>query len=109
MENIIYNELKTRGYNVDVGIVDVNDMDKNGRYRKKQLEIDFVANQGSKRYYVQSAFRMDNEDKVRKEQRSLKNVPDSFKKLIVVRDAIKPKRNDLGIKEFLLNENSMDE
>ena len=85
MENILYNELRSRGYNVDVGMVETMERNKDGKPTRKRLEIDFVANQGSKRYYIQSAFRMDNEEKAEQEQKSLLNISDSFKKIILVK------------------------
>lgn len=108
MENIIYNELLIRGYNVDVGVVEVRE--DNAR---KQLEVDFVCNQGSKRYYIQSALNLDTEEKTLQETKSLNNIGDNFKKIIVVKDNIKLWRNDagiliIGIQEFLLNKNSLD-
>jgi predicted AAA+ superfamily ATPase len=112
MENIIYNELLYRGYNVDIGIVEYNVVDKNKKVRK-QLEIDFVCNLGSKRYYIQSAFSIPDEEKMRQEKESLIRVNDSFKKVIVVRDDIKPWRTEegilvIGIQDFLLNDNSLE-
>ena len=89
MENIIYNELRSRGYTVDVGVVEKRGTDENGKEYKNQLEIDFVANLGSKRYYIQSAFSMPTEEKRIQEKASLVNVNDSFKKIIVVKDAVK--------------------
>lgn len=80
MENIIYNELGYSGYNVDVGMVEIVERGMDGKRERKRLEVDFVANQGSRRYYIQSAFRMEDNDKVRQEKKSLINVPDSFKK-----------------------------
>ena len=108
MENIIYNELLIRGYNVDVGVVEVREGDV-----RKQLEVDFVCNLGSKRYYVQSALNIDTPEKTLQETKSLNNIGDSFKKIIVVKDNIKLWRNDqgiviMGIQEFLLNKNSLD-
>ena len=108
MENIIYNELLMRGYNVDVGVVEIRDGDS-----KKQLEVDFVCNLGNKRYYIQSALNIDEPEKALQEIRPLNNIGDSFKKIIVVRDNIKLWRNDsgiliIGIQEFLLNKNSLD-
>lgn len=108
MENIIYNELLRRGYNVDVGVVVIRDGNV-----KKQLEVDFVCNMGSKRYYIQSALNIDNKEKQMQEIRPLNNIYDSFKKIIVVKDDIKLWRNDdgiliIGIQEFLLNNNSLD-
>lgn len=83
MENIIYNELRIRGYKIDVGIVEHYETDKDGKRKKKQLEVDFVASKGSEKYYIQSAFAMTNPEKIAQEQRSLKNIPDSFKKIII--------------------------
>lgn len=113
MENIIYNELRYRGYNVDVGVVDVRVKDKDGNYSKTKLEIDFVANQGSKKYYIQSAFRLSDEEKTYQEQRPLISVRDSFKKIIIVGEKIKLNRDEQGIVvidifDFLLNPNSLD-
>lgn len=107
MENIIYNELRIRGFNVDVGIVEVSD-----KAKKKQLEIDFIATKGSEKFYVQSAFAMPTEDKEQQEIRPLKAVKDSFKKIVIVRDNIKIRRDEngittMGIKNFLLDENSL--
>lgn len=112
MENIIYNELLVRGYNVDVGVVEINEEDKNGNKIRKQIEVDFVCNQGSKRYYVQSAFAIPDKEKMEQEQRPFNYIQDSFKKIIVVRDNIKLWRNDegtviMGIEEFLLNKDSL--
>lgn len=109
MENIIYNELIVRGYNVDVGVVEVRDEDKN----RKQLEVDFVCNLGQKRYYVQSALNLDTREKTIQEERPLMNINDNFKKIIVVKDSIKYWYTEegilvIGIKEFLLNKNSLD-
>jgi len=112
MENVIYNELISRGYNVDVGIVPVRERVE-GKSIRNQLEIDFVANQGSKRYYIQSAFAIPDETKERQEKRSLKRVTDSFKKIVIVKDVVKVTRDDrgittMGLHDFLLNENSLD-
>jgi len=112
MENIIYNELRFRGYNVDVGVVELYEHSGDKTQRQK-LEIDFVANLGSKRYYIQSAFAMDSPEKMKQEQRSLENTNDSFKKIIVVRDIIPPLRENNGITimsiyDFLLNPDSLD-
>ena len=108
MENIIYNELLIRGYNVDVGVVETREGNN-----RKQLEVDFVCNQGNKRYYIQSALNLDTPEKTLQETKSLNNIGDSFKKIIVVKDNIKLWRNDdgiliIGIQEFLLNKNSLD-
>ena len=113
MENIIFNELKVRGYNVDVGIVVMNETDPAGKKIRKQLEIDFVCNKGSKRYYIQSAFAMQDEKKMQQEQRSLVNTGDGFKKIIITKDAIAPLYNEEGVLvmsvfDFLLNPDSMD-
>lgn len=112
MENIIYNELRTRGYHVDVGMVEVREPDKSGKLIRKQLEVDFVVNQGSQRYYIQSAFAMPTLEKEAQESASLLRIKDSFKKIIVVKDDIKPKRNEdgiltIGLKDFLLDKNSL--
>ena len=113
MENIIFNELKVRGYNVDVGVVVMNETDKTGKKIRKQLEIDFACNKGSKRYYIQSAFAMHDEKKMQQEQRSLVNTGDGFKKIIITKDAIAPLYNEEGVLvmsvfDFLLNPDSMD-
>lgn len=113
MENIIYNELLIRGYNVDVGIVEQFSKDENGKTVRKQLEIDFICNQGSKRYYIQSALNIDDEEKKNQELRPLLNINDFFKKIIIIKEDIVPWHNEegvliIGIKEFLLNENSLE-
>lgn len=112
MENVIYNELRIRGYHVDVGVVVKREHNKEGVQEKKQLEIDFVANKGSKRYYIQSAFSLPDEEKTAQEKASLVNVNDSFRKIIIVKDVIKPwYDNDgiltMGIYDFLLDDNSL--
>ena len=113
MENIIYNELRSRGYTVDVGVVEKRGTDENGKEYKNQLEIDFVANLGSKRYYIQSAFSMPTEEKRIQEKASLVNVNDFFKKIIVVKDVVNVTRDEDGITtmsiyDFLLKENSLE-
>ena len=113
MENIIYNELRSRGYTVDVGVVEKRGTDETGKEYKKQLEIDFVANLGSKRYYIQSAFSIPTEEKRIQEKASLENVNDSFKKIIVVKDIVNVTRDENGITtmsifDFLLKENSLE-
>lgn len=113
MENAIYNELKVRGYLVDVGSISISEKNEKGNYVKKQIEVDFVVNNGSNRYYIQSAYHLPSLEKEKQELRPLLNIPDSFKKIVVVRDNIKLKRDDNGIvtmslKEFLLNPNSLD-
>lgn len=112
MENIIYNELRIRGYHVDVGVVEVFGKSEQNKTTKKQYEVDFVATKGSEKYYIQSAFSISNDDKLQQEQNSLMNINDSFKKIIVVRDNIKVRRNDygittIGICNFLLDEDSL--
>jgi len=113
MENIIFNELKVRGYNVDVGVVVMNEVDKSGKKIRKQLEVDFVCNKGSKRYYIQSAYALPDKEKMNQEQRSLINTGDGFKKIIITKDAVAPLYNDEGILvmsvfDFLLDSESMD-
>lgn len=114
MENIIYNELLRRGYNVDIGVVEVNKTDENGSRSKPQYEVDFVCNQGSKRIYIQSAYEMKDDIKEMQERKSLINIPDSFKKIIIVGDVSKPRMDDkgiitMGIYYFLLNEDSLNQ
>jgi len=109
MENIIYNELIVRGYNVDVGVVEIRDENKS----RKQLEIDFVCNLGNKRYYIQSALNLDTREKTIQEERPFMNINDNFKKIIVVKDNIKHWITEegilvVGIQEFLLNKDSLD-
>ena len=113
MENIIYNELLVRGFNVDVGLVEVSLKNSSGNYVRRNLEVDFVCNLGSKRYYIQSALSIPNLEKMEQEEQSLINIDDSFKKIIVVKDDIKLWRNEkgiliIGLMEFLLNPNSLD-
>ena len=112
-ENIIFNELKVRGYNVDVGVVVMNEVDKNGKKIRKQLEVDFVCNKGSKRFYIQSAYALPDKEKMEQEQRSLVNIGDGFKKIIITKDAVAPLYNEEGILvmsvyDFLLNPDSME-
>ena len=107
MENIIYNELKIRGFQIDVGMVEHRYTNNEGKTVRKQYEVDFVANQGSQKYYIQSAFAMPNEEKEKQESKSLLHIDDSFKKIIIVKDYIQPKRDDngivtLGLIDFLL-------
>lgn len=113
MENIVYNELLIRGYNVDVGIVEIFGKDGEGKTTRKQLEVDFVVNQGSQRYYIQVAYDMSSEEKQAQEFNSLRNIPDSFKKIVIVNGTKKPWRNDegfviMGMKYFLLNADSLE-
>ena len=114
MENIIYNELKLRGYLVDVGVVDTTERDQSGKYRKKSLEIDFIASKGQKKYYIQSAFNMADEEKEHQELRPLLKTNDSFRKLVVSPMYGKKWIDDSGIVrisllDFLLDENSLDD
>ncbi|MHA0298464.1 ATP-binding protein [Mesomycoplasma ovipneumoniae] len=112
MENIVYNDLLRRGYNIDIGVVEHEF--KNGSTRKKiQLEIDFVINKGHKRYYIQSALNIDNLEKKEQEITSLKKINDSFKKIVIVRNKIIPKHDEngilyIGLEDFLLNESIID-
>ncbi len=112
MENVVYNELVCRGFGVDVGVVPVNVRDKDGASRHAQLEIDFVCNKGSRRYYVQSAYALPTEEKREQECRSLIKVDDSFKKVIVTKDGPAPHYDDNGILtmnvyDFLLDKDSL--
>ncbi len=113
MENIIFNELKIRGFNVDVGVITLNKTNEKGHGIRRQLEIDFVCNKGSKRYYIQSAYAILDQAKMEQEQRSLMLTGDFFKKIIITKDAPAPYYNDdgvlvMGIYDFLLNEDSLD-
>ena len=113
MENVIFNELKLRGYNVDIDVVNQNIVNKNGNTIKKQLEIDFVCNKGSERIYIQSAFALPTQEKMEQEQRSLTLTQDFFKKIIITKDTGKPRYNELdiyimNIYDFLLNPNSLE-
>ncbi len=113
MENIIYNELISRGFDVDVGVVEYNSKDENGKKIRTQLEIDFVANKGNKRYYIQSALSVDDEAKRIQETNSLNRVEDSYRKIVVVKDGIIPWYDEkgilyIGIEEFLLDATAMD-
>jgi len=113
MENIIYNELLLRGYSVDVGIVTHDEKNSAGKITRRQLEVDFVANRGSRRYYVQSAFAVPDLNKMNQEQASLIKIPDSFKKIIVVANEAPLWRNEQGITimniyDFLLNQDSLE-
>lgn len=113
MENIIYNELRMRGYQVDVGVVKKREKNEEGITTKKQLEIDFIANQGSKRYYIQSAYNLSDAEKMKQEKASLINVADSFKKIIIVKDVINVRHDEDGITimniyDFLLLDNSLE-
>jgi len=112
MENLIYNELRVRGLAVDVGVVMVNAKDDKGVSQRKQLEVDFVCNQGSKRYYIQSALRLPTEEKREQELRSLKNIDDSFLKFVITEDPVKKYQDNNGvifmnIYEFLMEADSL--
>ena len=109
MENVLYNDLIRRGFDVDVGVVEQNVRDDSGKKIRKQLEVDFVVNRGDERYYIQSALSVDNPDKREQEIASLIRIPDSFRKIVVVKDYIKPWRDEngiqyVGIEDFLLDE-----
>ena len=113
MENMIYNELKIRGFNVDVGVVPIVTKDENGKQQRSSLEVDFVCNLGSKRYYIQSAYRMESDEKMRQERASLLRVDDSFKKIIVIGEESPVIRDEsgittLGIYDLLLKDNSLE-
>ena len=113
MENIIYNELIYRGYSVDVGAVEYNYSDGTGSNKKTRLEVDFVANEGSKRYYIQSALTVGEEEKRLQEVRPFARIPDSFKKIVVVKDDIIPWHDEqgvlyIGIEQFLLDASAME-
>ena len=113
MENIIYNELRVRGYTVDVGVVEIKETIEEGKRKTRQLEIDFVANKGNKKYYIQSAYEMLTEEKLQQEKRSLTKVNDSFKKIIVVKENVRPQIDEngivtIGLINFLLDENSLE-
>lgn len=112
MENLIYNELRIRGLAVDVGVVVLNTKNEEGKSQRKQLEVDFVCNEGSKRCYIQSALRLPTEEKREQELRSLKNIADSFQKFVITEDPIKRYQNNEGIVfmniyEFLLDKDSL--
>ena len=112
MENIIYNELLCREYSVDVGVVEIVES-REGKRAKKQCEIDFVINKGSKKYYIQSALSVDEPSKLETELRPLKSTRDFFKKIIISKSSMKPWTDDegilhLGLYEFLLNENALE-
>ena len=113
MENVVYNELLSRGYAVDVGVVEIRKRNCEGKQEKRKLEIDFVANMGSQRYYIQSAFQIPDQEKERQEKESLNNVDDSFKKIVLVRDVVKTSRDEKGIVtmsiyDFLMDKSSME-
>lgn len=109
MENVLYNDLIRRGMNVDIGVVEYNTKDSNEKKIRKQLEVDFVVNKGAKRFYIQSALSIADPEKKEQEIASLKRIPDSFSKIVVVRDYLKPWQDEngiiyMGIEQFLLDE-----
>jgi len=113
MENIIFNELLVRGYDIDVGMIEVNERQENGSYQRKQIEIDFVANRGAQRIYIQSAYALDTEEKKQQEFKPLQHTDDSFRKFVIVReDQIKSISDDgivtMGLKQFLCDEHSLE-
>ncbi|MER2183636.1 MAG: DUF4143 domain-containing protein [Clostridia bacterium] len=109
MENVLYNDLVRRGFDVDVGVVEQNCRDENGKKIRKQLEVDFVVNRVDERCYIQSALSIADPEKKEKEIASLIRIPDSFRKIVVVRDYMKPWKDEngiqyIGIEDFLLDE-----
>ena len=109
MENVLYNDLIRRGFDVDVGVIEQNVRDESGKKIRKQLEVDFVVNRGNERCYIQSALSIDDPEKKEQEIASLIRIPDSFRKIVVVKDYVKPWRDDngiqyVGIEDFLLDE-----
>lgn len=114
MENIIYNELRRRGCKVDVGMVEQRFVNNDGKWQRKQLEVDFVVNEGNQRYYIQSALALPDEEKRKQEMGSLLRINDSFKKIIIVKDDIKPWRDEngiltMGLLDFLMNADSLEQ
>ena len=108
MENVIYNELLLRGFNVDVGVVEIREGNK-----RTQTEVDFICNEGSNRYYIQSALNLSTSEKTAQESRSLNHISDNFKKIIIVKDNVKPWRTEdgilvIGIIDFLIDPDSLD-
>lgn len=113
IENVVYNELISRGYSVDVGVVEVNQKSGDGKNIRKQLEVDFVANLGSQRYYIQVAYDISSKEKQDQEYNSLRKIPDSFKKIVLVNGTSRPWRTEegyvvMGLKYFLLSPDSLD-
>ena len=108
MENVIYNELRMRGYSVDVGVIPIAEKDKDGKVTRKQLEVDLVCNMGSVRYYIQSAYSLPDETKRIQEIRPFRRIDDSFKKIVITKDVVQPNYDEYGILtiniyDFLLN------
>ena len=113
MENVIYNELRSRGALVDVGLVESWTRDASGKTQRRNLEVDFVCNRGSERVYIQSAYALPSPEKVEQEERSLKIISDSFRKIVVVKDDILLRRSDAGVvtmslREFLTRADSLE-
>ena len=113
IENVIYNELRMRGYSVDVRVVPIAEKDYNGTVTRKQLEVDFVCNLGSSRYYIQSAYTLSDEKKRTNEVRPFRKIDDSFKKIIITRDIVPPQYDEYGILtiiiyDFLLDSNCLE-
>ena len=113
MENVIYNELNRRGFSIDVGNVEIIDKAPDNTYVRKNTEVDFVANLGSRRYYIQSALEMPTEEKKAQEEKSLLGIKDAFKKIVIVKNSITPYQDEngitiIGLKDFLLNSNSLE-
>lgn len=113
MENVIYNELRGRGFDVDVGMVSINEPISKGVYSKRATEVDFVANKGNRRYYIQSSLSLYSEEKTAQEIRPLESINDMFKKIVIIKDNILPRRNEkgiltIGLKRFLLDPDSLD-
>lgn len=113
MENLIYNELRIRGFNVDVGVVPVVTRNEDGKQQRSNLEVDFICNLGSKRYYIQSAYRLESDEKIKQERASLLKVEDSFKKIIIIGEESPVTRDETGITtisiyDFLLKDNSLE-
>ena len=113
MENVIYNELHRRGFSIDVGNVEIIDKASDNTYVRKNTEVDFVANLGSRRYYIQSALEMPTEEKKAQEEKSLLGIKDAFKKIVIVKNSVIPYQDEngitiIGLKDFLLNSNSLE-
>ena len=113
MENVIYNEMRHRGFLVDVGNVNIRVKNEKGEWQRVTLEVDFVCNLGSRRYYLQSAYKLPDEEKMRQEKRSLQQISDSFKKIVIVGDRMKLRRDEqgivlMGIYEFLSDKTLLD-
>ena len=113
MENIIYNELVKRGYNVDVGVVQISEKNESGSCSRVQYEIDFVVNQGYRRYYIQAAYSIPDREKMIQEERPFLKIEDSFKKIIIEKDVLTPYYTEegiliMGIMDFLLNDKSLE-